>query len=171
MWFLNWDERLRRLFINDDAVARACEAASRPRSTREGVGSLERSGRPPTRLGGGVRLLCGCGRGDSKGQPRGRSTATEAPQRVSEANERGAHRAARVLAAGALEVFTVDLRSVIYKRAAEDLDVLSVDSQLAIWPVRVLNKRHVRLNPTVPVRGLFDLIPLRIHPSLVVSLK
>ncbi|OYR45758.1 hypothetical protein DJ75_07055, partial [Halorubrum sp. Eb13] len=49
------------------------------------------------------------------------------------ATERGAQQAARVLAAGALEVFTTDPQSAIYKRAAGALEVFTVDPQSAIY--------------------------------------
>jgi len=58
-------------------VARACEAASRPSSTREGRGERLFKARA-ARLGRCESAVpCSAGR-DSKGQSRGRSTATEA---------------------------------------------------------------------------------------------
>ncbi|RLM67850.1 hypothetical protein DVK07_12440 [Halorubrum sp. Atlit-26R] len=46
---------------------------------------------------------------------------------MSGANERGAHRAARVLATGALEEFTADPLLAIYKRAAADSEAFTAN--------------------------------------------
>ncbi|WP_423996361.1 hypothetical protein [Halorubrum trapanicum] len=48
-------------------------------------------------------------------------------------SDRGAQRAHRALAAGALAVFSVDLRSIIYKRAAGALAVFAVDLRSIIY--------------------------------------
>ncbi|PHQ47752.1 hypothetical protein DJ68_00205, partial [Halorubrum sp. C3] len=50
-----------------------------------------------------------------------------------ETSDRGAQRAYGVLATGALEVFAVDPRSIIYKRATGALEVFSVDPSSATY--------------------------------------
>ena len=115
----NTSERRRHSFINPAAVARASEwpPLAATRSAREG--RRERSER---RGWGGVRCGCCAVGEDSKGQSRGRRTATQGPQGGSEATDQGPQRAARVLATGALEVFTGDPFVVAYDRAAGALE-------------------------------------------------
>ena len=74
-------------------------------------------------------MLGGVGR-DSKGQPRGRSRRRK---HRSEQRERGAQRAYCGLAAGASEVFVVDLPAIIYKRVAGTLAVFAADPQSTIY--------------------------------------
>ncbi|MFC7186879.1 hypothetical protein, partial [Halorubrum yunnanense] len=56
-----------------------------------------------------------CGRVGLKGAAVRATQATQALQGVSEANDRSAQRACVALTAGALEVFTVDIPSAVYK--------------------------------------------------------
>ena len=96
-------------------MARACEAASRPSSTREGVS--RRSEAEATDEAGEVRGAVLCGAGLKRAAARA-AQATEAPQGASETSDRGAQRACAALAAGALEVLAVNSPVPIYKQTA-----------------------------------------------------
>ena len=74
-------------------------------------------------------MLCGGG-GSQRGSREGEARRSK---HRSEQRERGAQQAARVLAAGALAVFAVDLQSVIYKRGAGALVVFTVDQRPATY--------------------------------------
>jgi hypothetical protein len=114
-----------------DAVARASERPPRrPGGARARDAVSARRART-ARLGRREAAML-CGR-DSKGQPRGRSTAQQALQGANGVSDRSAQRAARVLAAGALEAFSVGPRSVIYKRAAGALEAFSVGPRSVIY--------------------------------------
>ncbi|PHQ47161.1 hypothetical protein DJ68_03335 [Halorubrum sp. C3] len=66
--------------------------------------------------------------------PAGRAAqTTQAPQGANEVSDRGAQRATRALAAGALELFAVDRLAAIYKSAAGDVAALTTDPQSAIY--------------------------------------
>ena len=99
--------------------------------TREGRGDRSEA-EGAARLGRReVRLLC-CAGWDSKGQSRGRRTTTQGPQVANGVSDRGPQQVARVLATGALGMFTVDLVLSIDKRATGALGMFTVGLVLSI---------------------------------------